>query len=290
MDDAELDTFATGLGLDADWLGDVLDSVITDLDVGEIAAVCESLHCTPYDLWPPSAAHSILHAYGPEQWPRDIEPLSAQRPSDDPSFTARRLERQVADMVAWSNPVGPTRAERLRAARPSTTVAVTSYREIGVVVDDRLPGGGFVQDTTAGADPGVEYHIAFGQRRSPVRAELAMSASRFAAGPPPGHDVDPVLAAYADGLGLRAGPARAVMVRFTDPATGAEAWLGRFHDSTAWEGWDDPRIYWPGDPEVVLDPQGFPPPELQLPLPVARPEPDAVERAPDPVHDLGIDF
>ncbi len=42
MDDAELDTFATGLGLDADWLADVLDSVTTDLDVGEIAAVDES--------------------------------------------------------------------------------------------------------------------------------------------------------------------------------------------------------------------------------------------------------
>lgn len=66
---------ATGCGLKADWAADVAAGRITEVDLPHIQEVCEGLHCSPYDLWGKDAAQGILHAYGPELWPRFIEPL-----------------------------------------------------------------------------------------------------------------------------------------------------------------------------------------------------------------------
>ncbi len=66
---------ARGLGLDGEVLRDVLDGSRTELGIPEVQQICEALHCTPYDLWGTETGRSILHAYGPELWPRFIEPL-----------------------------------------------------------------------------------------------------------------------------------------------------------------------------------------------------------------------
>jgi hypothetical protein len=297
MDDADDAVFAAGLDLDPEWVADVVDGALVDIDVEEIAMVCESLRCTPYDLWPPSAAETILHAYGPEHWPREIEPLSAHRPADDASFVARRLERQVAAMVSMTTPTGPSRVERLQAARPSTTVTVTAYNQTGVVAVTPSGTTMTVLDPAAAADPAVDYHFAFTQCRPPIPIGLAMSPGEFADGPPRGHDVNPGLVAVAGELGLHPATGRAVLVRFTDAATGNEAWLGRIEGvdpagraRCEWETWDDPRAYWPGDPNVVLDPGGFDDPAMQLRLPLEGHEDAAMQLRTAPAHDLGIDF
>lgn len=66
---------AKGCGLKADWAADVAAGRITEVDLPHIQEVCEGLHCSPYDLWGKDTAQAILHAYGPELWPRFIEPL-----------------------------------------------------------------------------------------------------------------------------------------------------------------------------------------------------------------------
>lgn len=66
---------ARGCGLDPAWAADVVAGRITDVDVPHVQEVCEGLHCSPFDLWGEDDARGILHAYGPELWPRLIEPL-----------------------------------------------------------------------------------------------------------------------------------------------------------------------------------------------------------------------
>ena len=68
-------TVAHGLGVDPGWARGVLTGEITDLAVPDVQRLCEGLHCSPYDLFGAEAARSIAHAYGPELWPRYIEPL-----------------------------------------------------------------------------------------------------------------------------------------------------------------------------------------------------------------------
>jgi hypothetical protein len=83
-----IDDCAKGLGVDVAWARDVLDGRITEIDLPHVQDVCEALHCTPYDFWGLDAGRAIAHAYGPELWPRFIEPLDAwpPRPLDHPSF------------------------------------------------------------------------------------------------------------------------------------------------------------------------------------------------------------
>jgi hypothetical protein len=56
--------------------GRVMDGTITEVDLDHVQRLCEGLHCTPYDFWGAEAGRSIVHAYGPELWPRYIEPLA----------------------------------------------------------------------------------------------------------------------------------------------------------------------------------------------------------------------
>ncbi len=71
----DLPTVARGIGIDADWAAGVLTGVITDVDIEHVQRLCEGLHCTPYDMFGAKAGRSIAHVYGPELWPRYIEPL-----------------------------------------------------------------------------------------------------------------------------------------------------------------------------------------------------------------------
>lgn len=71
---------AKGLGVDDGWALGVLDGTVESVDLPHVQALCDALHCTPYDFWGVDAGRAILHAYGPELWPRFIEPLDAWPP------------------------------------------------------------------------------------------------------------------------------------------------------------------------------------------------------------------
>ena len=72
----DLPTVARGINVEPEWAGGVMDGTITEVDVDHVQRLCEGLHCTPYDFWDAEAGRSIVHAYGPELWPRYIEPLA----------------------------------------------------------------------------------------------------------------------------------------------------------------------------------------------------------------------
>ncbi len=72
----DLATVARGINVEPEWAAGVMDGTITEVDVDHVQRLCEGLHCTPYDFWDAEAGRSIVHAYGPELWPRYIEPLA----------------------------------------------------------------------------------------------------------------------------------------------------------------------------------------------------------------------
>lgn len=71
----DVGTVAKGIGVEPEWARGVLIGEITEVDLDHVQRLCEGLHCTPYDLFGADAGRSIAHAYGPELWPRYIEPL-----------------------------------------------------------------------------------------------------------------------------------------------------------------------------------------------------------------------
>jgi DNA-binding Xre family transcriptional regulator len=71
----DLPTVARGINVEPEWAAGIMDGSITEVDVDHVQRLCEGLHCTPYDFWDAEAGRSIVHAYGPELWPRWIEPL-----------------------------------------------------------------------------------------------------------------------------------------------------------------------------------------------------------------------
>jgi hypothetical protein len=83
----DLTMVARGFDVDPDWAEAVVEGRVVEVDIPRVQQLCEALHCSPYDLWGKDDAQRILHAYGPELWPRFIEPLAAQDPvfPDDPS-------------------------------------------------------------------------------------------------------------------------------------------------------------------------------------------------------------
>ena len=68
-------TVARGVGVEPEWARAVLSGAMDEVDIPHVQQLCEGLHCTPYDLFGADAARSIAHAYGPELWPRYVEPL-----------------------------------------------------------------------------------------------------------------------------------------------------------------------------------------------------------------------
>jgi hypothetical protein len=236
-----LTAFAHGLGIDADLTRAILDGTARDLDVDQIANICEGLRCSPFDLWGAQLGREILDAYGPERWPRHIEPLEEGRTREvDDTFIRRRIEQQAADVV------------HVEGSSPAVIqLEVTRFRQNAVIAVDEHGVTERVSDTLQPADPSREYHFAFHRVGEPEQITVRLSTAEFAAGCPAGHDATPTLVDVADRL-ERAG-LDADMLRFRDPASGAEQWLGRDTPFDTWQTWDDPRRYYPGDPTDVLD-------------------------------------
>lgn len=253
----DLASFARGLGLDPALAQAVIDGNAGDLDVEKIAHVCEALRCSPYDVWGAKLGREILDAYGPERWPRHIEPLDDRRElAGEDSFVRRRVEQQAADVVSIGDP----------GQQLSVALDVTRFRQTAVLAVDEQGRSVRVNDTLQPADPSTEYHFAFQRLGEPQKIVLPMTGAEFAAGCPAGHDATPALAGAASDLERR--QPGADMLRFTDPVSGTEQWLGRETPFDPWQTWDDPRTYYPGDPSDVLS-NG--PGELDEQLPFTAP-------------------
>lgn len=237
----DLATFAEGLGLDRDLARNIVDGTAEELHVDQIAHVCEAFRCSPYDLWGAQLGREILDAYGPERWPRYIEPLDDGREAAiDDTFIRRRVEQQAAAVVHVADGT-PTRL----------TLEVTRFRQTAVLAVDADGTTSRVMDTLQPADPGSEYHFAFRRVAEPATVAVPLTSAAFATGCPAGHDATPELVDAASRLD-RERPGTD-MFRFTDLATGAEQWIGRETPFDLWQSWDDPRRYYPGDPAEVLD-------------------------------------
>ena len=109
--DHDVAVMGAGLGLEPAWLTEVLDATAAELDVERIAQVCEALHCSPYELWGPELARTVLDAYGPERWPRYIEPLD--EPRGDNQFLARRVAQQADAILTVAPALDGDAARRL---------------------------------------------------------------------------------------------------------------------------------------------------------------------------------
>lgn len=251
---------ARGLGLDEKLVDDLFAGRITTLDVEQIAGVCEGLMASPYDLWHPDEARTILHAYGPERWPRTIFPLDdpePRMPRSSHEFIARRLDQQVGELLER----GVNRlAEREHEARlrlvddGSPKVEVTAYSITGLLAVDK---DGTISEPSPSniADPNVEYHFQFSEREAsladPDEPTIRLSRADVAAGPPAGASVHPRLAASAEALRIEHGR-RADMVRFRSP-DGHEAWVGWDPDEQTWDAWEDPRSHFSGPGDMLFE-------------------------------------
>lgn len=265
--DEDLNTFSKGFGLDAGLVDGLLSGRIDTVDVAEIAQVCDALHCSPFDLWEPSEARSILHAYGPELWPTTILPLDERPapPLPEHLFMARRLDQQAAEIEqVLRHPNFPvdlsTDTIDVRANENGVgldAVAATVYdRTATLAVSDKGTVFELGDDEPVPAGVAIEeYHLQFRQADDPVRLDgnRLVSAALVPENPPPGVAVDPALARAAQGL-RDAHPDRSIdLVRFTT-ADGHDAWVG-FDPAEGWSTWDDPRAYFrAAAPELVLDP------------------------------------
>jgi hypothetical protein len=250
---SDVEEFARGLGLDPTLTEDLVAGRVVDLDVQQIAQLCESLQCSPYDMWGPELARSILHAYGPESWPRRIEPLDDDRtlPTTDDVFLRRRLAARANELAVPIAAVASRWAEVSDDEPPCTKLELTCFHRVAVLAVSP-DGVSVVRDPTAAPDPAVEYHFSFRQVAEPQSVDIAISPSDFATGPLPGFDTDPDLAVAAEGLRTQPRLSDTDLVRMVDPSTGAEQWLGWDTDAKSWQTWDDPRRYYPGDPVDVL--------------------------------------
>jgi DNA-binding Xre family transcriptional regulator len=247
LSDGDVETFAAGFGLDPTDTRQLLHGEVEELDLQQIAELCEALKCSPYDLWTPDEARTILHAYGPELWPRLIEPLDAGRGLVDDTFVDRRSAQQALDVLTTSDLPGQGR--RLPAA---TELVVTCYRQAGVLQIDE--GGAItkVDDHSQPAIDGLEYHLAFRQLEPERVVTAPLSHTAFDSGPGAGVDADPALVEVAAMLRQEPQLRGAAMIRFASTAGPSEQWIGWDGGSATWQTWDDPRAYFPGDPADVL--------------------------------------
>jgi hypothetical protein len=257
--------FATGIGLDTAFVENLLAGNITELDIGQIAQVCDGLHCSPYDLWGTDQARGILHAYGPEHWPRHIEPLDEGRPPAGDEFIRRRVESEVAHQLRLTNEPPTRDPQPADATEPP--MSVTCYRRDALLAREPNDVTRIVADPSE-ASPHAEYHFAFRQVTEPRALTLPdPNTARTYQPSPMGWDVNPALATVADRFRAQPWLPSVDLVRFVDPA-GHETWLGWDPTSQAWEEWDDPRRHYPGPATDVLDPGQFtdpdPAPQLRV--------------------------
>jgi hypothetical protein len=256
---SDIHEFARGFGLDASLTEQLVTGRLATLDVAQVGQLCEALRCSPYDMWGPDLARSILHAYGPERWPASIEPLNERAPTVEHDFMRRRLEARAAEMAEPMIAIGRAltaadSTDESADVRQSRVVEATCFERTGVLALDVDGTVRIIDDPTRAPEPSVEYHFVFRQLGPPTTVDLDVAASELRDGPPPGVDVAPTLASAAAQLRSGPGPmADTELVRFVEPETGAEQWLGWDGDADAWETWDDPRRYYPGNPADVLD-------------------------------------
>lgn len=270
----DLGAFARGLGIDPALAQAVMDGSVSELNVEQIAHVCEALRASPYDLWGPKLGRQILDAYGPERWPRYIEPLDDGRElSGTDRFIRRRVQQQAAEIVSVAD-----------HQHEPTAVNVTRFRQTAVLAVDEHGSSTRVIDTLQSADPSAEYHFAFRRLGDTEKVTVAMTAEEFAAGCPAGHDATPALVDAA--ISLEHGRPGTDMLRFVDPVSGAEQWLGRETPFDPWQTWDDPTRYYPGDPADVLN-EG--PGGLEEPLPFAPTADAELDPAPE-LDSVSLDF
>lgn len=263
--ESDMGMLARGLGLDEHLVEDLMEGRVTMLNIEQIATVCEGLMASPYDLWHPDEARTILHAYGPERWPRTILPLDdletrGVRPAD--SFVARRLDQQAGEIIdaAICGSARPSSGRHLHVvADDQPKVQVTAYSITGLLAVDK--DGRISEPSMANVtDPGIEYHFQFTAREhAPAVLHHTIpdvSPNDVAAGPPPGQSVHPRLGEVAEALRI-GGHHRADMVRFTAP-DGQEAWVGWDPDTQTWDAWDDPRDHFPGPGEMLIEARSAP--------------------------------
>jgi hypothetical protein len=259
--DNDVATFATGVGLDRRLVEDLLAGRLTELDVNQIAQVCEGLHCSPYDLWGTEQARSVLHVYGPERWPRYIEPLDEDRtPSPADEYVRHRLEADAADHLRLTDPSAPPQQGQLDTHDAS--MSATCYRRVALLASEPTGATRVVSDASD-ASPDAEYHFAFRQVTEP-RPLTAEDIEPRESPSPTGWEVDPRLAAVADRCRVQPWLPAVDLVRFVGP-DGTESWLGWDPARQAWEEWDDPRRYYPGPPTDVLEPAGYTEPNPTTP-------------------------
>lgn len=282
MADGDVATFARGLGLDPDLTRSVLAGEREQISGEEVVSVCEALRCSPFDIWEADPGRiTDIHDPGRDR----IEALDeGPGGSEDHSFVRRRLDHQVRAMVMVADD-GP---------RPSTggepvRLEVTRYRQADVLAIGPDGHRFRVSDHDQPAQPGTDYHFTFRRIGETETVTAPLPATAFAQGNPPGHGVEPRLASLADTTDPGAD-----MVRFRDPSTGIEQWVGRETPFDDWQSWDDPRRYYPGDPADVLDDRSITD-QPQIPFeaqPAEINDPGAAELNDglEAIEELGIDF
>jgi hypothetical protein len=242
---ADLDTrdLAKGLGLEHQFVLDVLSGDRQSLDVREVAATCDALHASPFDLWKPEEARQIVGAYGPEHWPRYIEPVDDLYDPEPSGFVTRRADQMANELLAGARAAIQSEAQDLR-------VVVTAYRHVGVLAVDSRGTVERVGDVQAPAAAHVDYFFTFEQIRRPLEVDVTLDGRRLPDVAPPGEDAPRPLAAIASGL--QEWSRDVSMVRFTDPETGEEHWLGLDPSAATWQTWGDPTDGYPGSRTDVL--------------------------------------
>jgi hypothetical protein len=254
---------ASGMGLDHELATGMLNGTIDHLNVAQIAHACDVLRCSPFDLWGTDLARSILHVYGPEHWPRYIEPLQEQaRPRLIPAIHELEQPTHRADSSPLDDP----------STRDPGTVdgLLTPYRWAGVIALNT--GGEPIEDREAAyaAQEVAEYRLTFKQaadpRPTPLPAEWIRDATDS-------DTIAPHLAANASALRqeLDQPHSNAVLLVRITWSTGGEAWLGWNRSTKGWELWNDPRHTYPGSPTDILDAGRFADPTRGLPVAHVQP-------------------
>lgn len=191
----------------------------------------------PAHVWGTALTGEISDVYGPDHWPRHIEP-------------------PVGTLEA-STSSGPLDIYTMGVAGDRLAVLASCYEQTGVLVVDEAGHVEAVDDFTQPPEAHAEYHFRFRQVTNPTSLTMPIDEIRFARGPRGHVDAEPALAGAAQRLRMEAWPNPVDMVRFTAADGGAEQWLRWDARTTCWQTWDDPRTYYAGNPNDVLDTAGL---------------------------------
>ena len=236
----DAEQLAVGLGLDPMLVRDILSGQREALAVAEVREVCEGLHASPFDLWSPEDARTILASYPPETWPRHIEPVDDLYETGAGDFVSRRVAQQADELFE--------RARRDGLLGATSTIVVTPYEQVGVLAVDSAGRVAAVADEQAPARDGIDYFLTFAQLRRPMETDLDGPLPTV---PPSGADAPPELVPIAERI--RSWTPTMTMLRLSDPASGNEHWLGLDGRTSTWQTWDDPALEYPGARSEILD-------------------------------------